>query len=111
MKMKLIMAFAVAAVAASATLPARAAYYDWKGKSGATSYFDDLSCWGGNPGSDISKDNHYFGYGAVTVLNTTVTSRKSQSLSGVMNFKKGTYSFTANALKSYPSPSESLDHF
>ena len=97
MKAKFIRAFAVAAVATSATLPARAAYYDWKGKSGETSYFDDLSCWGGNPGTDISKDAHYFGYGVATVLNTTITSRKSQSLSGVMNVKKGTCSFVAEA--------------
>ena len=97
MKTKLIRALVVAAVATSATLPARAAYYDWKGKSGEISYFDDLSCWGGNPGSNISIDNHWFGYGAVTVLNTTVTSRKSQSLSGGMIVKKGTYSFVAEA--------------
>ena len=97
MKTKLIKAIAIAAVATSATLPARAAYYDWKGKSGKTSYFDDLSCWGGNPGSDISRDAHYFGYGKVEVLNSTITSWKSLSLSGLMVVKKGTYSFVAEA--------------
>ena len=97
MKTKLIRALVVAAVATSATLQARAAYYDWQGKSGETSYFDDLSCWGGDPGTDISKDAHYFGYGDVTVLNPTVTSQKSQSLSGKMIVKQGTYSFVAEA--------------
>ena len=97
MKTKLIRALVIAAVATSATLPARAEWFGWQGKSGQTSYFDDKDCWGGNKGSKSvgSAYNHWFGYGDVTVLNPTVTSQKSQSLSGKMIVMTGTYTFVA----------------
>ena len=95
MKTKLIRALVIAAVATSATLPARAEWFGWQGKSGQTSYFDDKDCWGGNKGSKSvgSAYNHWFGDGDVTVLNPTVTSQKSQSLSGKMIVMTGTYTF------------------
>ena len=103
MKTKLIMAFAVAAVAASATLQARADWFGWQGLTGQTSYFDNRDCWRGNRGSSNvgGNFNHWFGYtedkNPVTVLNPTVTSRKFQSLSGNMVVKQGTYYFVATA--------------
>ena len=88
----------VAFFALAAAQTAHAAYWDWKGKSGATSCFDDVSCWH-NEGSasSLSGSNHWFGYGKATVANTTVTSTNFFSLSGTTYVKGKTFTFVATA--------------
>ena len=80
----------------AATVTAQAAYWDWKGKSNATSYFDDEDCWyASDSNAALSGSNHWFGYGKVTVANATVTSRNYYSLSGPVYVKGKTITFVA----------------
>lgn len=58
---------------------AKAAYWDWKGKSEGVSYFDDKNCWGkyGNGSTTLDKSNHWIGYGEATIAagwDNTITS-------------------------------------
>ena len=82
----------------AAAQTAQAAYWDWKGKKDATSYFDDSGCWYASDSSAaLSGSNHWFGYGKATVANTTVTSRNYYSLSGAIIIKGKTINFVAEA--------------
>ena len=47
-----------ATIALGAATTASAAYWDWKGKSSGTSYFDDTSCWY-KSGSTAFKDSNH----------------------------------------------------
>lgn len=57
---------------------AKAAYWDWKGKSEGVSYFDDSSCWRKNGTTTLQESNHWVGYGYATIAagwDNTITSK------------------------------------
>lgn len=72
----------------AATQTARGEYFDWIGKASETSYFDDATCWGGNKGthSVSDGDNHWIGYGGITVSgwDEKITSRQVFSVKGAL---------------------------
>lgn len=69
---------------------AKAAYWDWKGKSEGVSYFDDSACWRRNGTTTINASNHWIGYGYASIASgwdNTITSRQIFDLQGGVHIK------------------------
>ncbi len=75
---KMFRAALVAFILVGLLSEAKAAYWDWKGKSEGVSYFDDSACWRRNGTTTINASNHWIGYGYASIASgwdNTITSR------------------------------------
>ncbi len=81
-------AIALVATALCVAMTAQAAFWDWKGKTSSTSYFDDTSCWYKSGSTAFADSNHNISTerGHLNLdWDKTITFRENTTLTGGLN--------------------------